>query len=495
MRISEESDTLSSTKMKLISVKQRVALASVLLCLAVITASTTWVYFDTRQAVNDIDDARLEDLSESFFKVLLFTDPSVIGADKDSDPQSLVSNLNSRTSTQKELENWSKSRLLEDNFAYLLFDNDGKIIAKSPNSPPLDMSIMKEPGLNDIQDNRHDNWWRGITMFLAQPNGKSDLWLWLGEDKKVRSEVENEIAIPAILPLLITTPILCFLLVLFTYHLFTPINRLERELSTRCVDNLSPLDIPDIPEEIHSLVGRLNYLFSQLSSAWQREKRFHQDAAHELRTPLTVIKLNVQNALNAITIEQKNADLSCIEKSITRSERTIEQLLTLAKIESGHTIALDEHVDVVDTIRNVIADIVPLALKQNQNIELKIDVDSLFLQGNEVLLSCLFRNLIDNAIRYSGKGTHIAASVHRIEHNVCIIIEDNGRGMNQADIDRIFERFFRVKTSTNQSQGTGLGMAICERVIALHNGMIEVTPQNPGIAFNIKLPLKENNIP
>lgn len=122
--------------MKLISVKQRVALASVLLCLAVITASTTWVYFDTRQAVNDIDDARLEDLSESFFKVLLFTDPSVIGADKDSDPQSLVSNLNSRTSTQKELENWSKSRLLEDNFAYLLFDNDGKIIAKSPNSPP-----------------------------------------------------------------------------------------------------------------------------------------------------------------------------------------------------------------------------------------------------------------------------------------------------------------------------------------------------------------------
>ena len=136
MRIFEESDTLSSTKMKLISVKQRVALASVLLCLAVITASTTWVYFDTRQAVNDIDDARLEDLSESFFKVLLFTDPSVIGADKDSDPQSLVSNLNSRTSTQKELENWSKSRLLEDNFAYLLFDNDGKIIAKSPNSPP-----------------------------------------------------------------------------------------------------------------------------------------------------------------------------------------------------------------------------------------------------------------------------------------------------------------------------------------------------------------------
>lgn len=200
----------------------------------------------------------------------------------------------------------------------------------------------------------------------------------------------------------------------------------------------------------------------------------------------------VQNALNAITIEQKNADLSCIEKSITRSERTIEQLLTLAKIESGHTIALDERVDVVDTIRNVIADIVHLALKQNQNIELKIDVDSLFLQGNEVLLSCLFRNLIDNAIRYSGKGTHITASVHRIEHNVCIIIEDNGLGMSQADIDRIFERFFRVKTSTNQSQGTGLGMAICERVIALHNGMIEVTSQNPDIAFNITLPTNKS---
>jgi two-component system sensor histidine kinase QseC len=479
--------------MKLVSVKQRVALTSVLLCLAVITASTTWVYFDTRRAVNDIDDARLEDLSESFFKVLLFTDPSVIGADKNSDPQSLVGNLNSKTSPQKELENWSKSRLLEDNFAYLLFDSDGKIIAQSPNSPPLDMSIMKEPGLNDIQDNKHDNWWRGITMFLAQPNGKSDLWLWLGEDKKVRSEVENEIAIPAILPLLITTPVLCFLLVLFTYHLFTPINRLEQELSTRCVDNLSPLNIPDIPEEIHSLVDKLNYLFSQLSSAWQREKRFHQDAAHELRTPLTVIKLNVQNALNAMTIEQKNADLSCIEQSITRSERTIEQLLTLAKIESGHTITLDKNVDVIDTIRNVIADLVPLALKQNQNIELRTNADSLFLQGNEILLSCLLRNLIDNAIRYSGKGTHITTSVHKIEQNISIVISDNGLGMSQADINRIFERFFRVKTSTQQSQGTGLGMAICERVIDLHNGMIEVISQNPGIAFNITLPIKDNH--
>ncbi|WFB50529.1 sensor histidine kinase [Vibrio coralliilyticus] len=474
--------------MRLNSVKRRVALASVLLCLAVITVSTIWVYLDTRQAITDVDDARLQDLSESFLKVLLLTDPSVIGEDRNSDPETVFANITSKTSPKDNLEKWSRAKLLEDNFAYLLLDSKGAVLASSPNAPPVDLKMMRHPGLNDIHDQQQSNMWRGVTMLLTQPKTGEPMWLWLGEDKHLRSEVENKIAIPAIVPMLVATPFLCLLLVLFTYHLFAPISRLEKEVSEKSIDNLSPLNITDVPTELDSLVKRLNYLFDQVDAAWQREKRFNQDAAHELRTPLAVIKLNAQNALETQNAEEKDHDLKQIEKSITRSERTIEQLLTLAKVESGLVVDLSQTVDVAQILRNVIAELVPLALKQQQKITLEADEETYAIQGNEIFLNCLFRNLMDNAIRYSGEGTRIWAEVTEHEEYVQIVIADSGRGMSQIDIDRIFERFFRGKETQNKAQGAGLGMAIVERVIALHQGKIDVRSQEPGLAFIITLP-------
>ena len=95
---------------------------------------------------------------------------------------------------------------------------------------------------------------------------------------------------------------------------------------------------------------------------------------------------------------------------------------------------------------------------------------------------------MDNAIRYSGEGTRIWAEVTEHEEHIQIVIADSGRGMSQIDIDRIFERFFRGKETQNKAQGAGLGMAIVERVIALHQGKIDVRPQEPGLAFVITLP-------
>ncbi|MBU2899201.1 hypothetical protein KO511_21190 [Vibrio hepatarius] len=231
-----------------------------------------------------------------------------------------------------------------------------------------------------------------------------------------------------------------------------------------------------------------SFLFDQVDASWQREKRFNQDAAHELRTPLAFIKLNAQNALKTENVDEKNHDLAQIEQSIVHSERTIAQLLTLAKIESGLTVDLTRPVDAVSLLRCVIAELVPLALKQGQEIMLDATQDHYLIQGNEIFLNCLFRNLIDNAIRYSGEGANILAEVVSNSDHVKIVISDSGRGMSEEDIERIFERFFRARETQNQVQGVGLGMAIVERVIALHEGTISVWPQDPGLAFIVTLP-------
>ncbi|WP_337969483.1 ATP-binding protein [Vibrio pectenicida] len=474
--------------MKLKSIKRRVAAVSVELCLAVITVSIAWVYFDTSKAINEVNDARLEDLSESFLKVLVMTDPSVLGEAQDMEPEEMLAQITSKTSPEDKLEQWSSEKLLKDDFSYLLLDAQGSVLANSSNAPPVDLVLMRQPGLNDIKDQKQNNIWRGITMVLTQPKTGELLWLWLGEDKHLRSKIENKISMPAIVPLLVTTPLLCILLVLFTYHLFAPISRLEKEIAEKSIDNLSHVNISNVPTEIDGLVKRLNFLFDQVDAAWQREKRFNQDAAHELRTPLAVIKLNAQNALKTENIDEKNHDLAQIEQSIIRSERTIEQLLTLAKIESGLTVDLTRPVDVVSLLRCVIAELVPLALKQGQEIMLDATQDHYLIQGNDIFLNCLFRNLIDNAIRYSGEGSNILAEVVPNNGHVKIVISDSGRGMSEEDIERIFERFFRARETQNQVQGVGLGMAIVERVIALHEGTISVWPQDPGLAFIVTLP-------
>ncbi|CAM3861038.1 ATP-binding protein [Vibrio aquimaris] len=478
--------------MKLKSIKRRVATVSVELCLAVITVSIIWVYFDTSKAINDVNDARLEDLSESFLKVLVMTDPSVLGENQDMAPEDMLAQITSKTSPEDKLEQWSSEKLLKDDFAYLLLNRQGSVLANSANAPPVDLDLMRRPGLNDIKDHQKGNTWRGVTMVLTQPKSGELLWLWLGEDKQLRGKIENKIAMPAIVPLLVTTPLLCVLLVLFTYHLFAPISRLEKEISEKSIDNLSHVNISDVPTEIDGLVKRLNFLFDQVDAAWQREKRFNQDAAHELRTPLAVIKLNAQNALKTDNAVEKNHDLAQIEESIVRSERTIEQLLTLAKVESGLTVDLDKPVDVVALLRSVIAELVPLALKQNQEMMLDAEFESCVIQGNDIFLNCLFRNLIDNAIRYSGDGTSIWAEIVPSHDSVQIIISDSGRGMSEQDIERIFDRFYRARETQNKVQGAGLGMAIVERVITLHNGTIIIQAQHPGLAFIITLPFQRS---
>ncbi|WP_172380723.1 sensor histidine kinase [Vibrio sp. Vb339] len=472
--------------MRLNSVKLRVALTSVLLCLVVISASTIWVYWNTRQAITDVDDARLQELSESFLKVLLLTEPFVIGGDRNIVPETVFANITSIISSKDKLEKWSRAKLFKDNFAFILLDSQGEVLGSSPNAPPVDLNMMRHPGLNDIQD--QSRMWRGVTMQLTQQKTGGLMWLWLGEDKHLRSEVENKIAIPAIVPMLVVTPFLCLLLVLFTYHFFAPISRLEKEVSDKSINNLSPLNITDVPTELYSLVNRLNYLFDQVNAAWQREKRFNQDAAHELRTPLTIIKLNAQNALETQNAKEKDHDLKQIEQTITRSERTIEQLLTLAKVESGLIVDLSQTVDIAQILRSVIAVLVPLALNQQQNITLETNEETYVIQGNEVFLNCLFRNLMDNAIRYSGEGTRIWAEVSEHEEYVQVVIADSGRGMSQIDMDRLFERFFRGREMQNKVQGTGLGMAIVERIIALHRGTINVSSQGRGLTFIITLP-------
>ncbi|SBS34196.1 Sensor protein QseC [Marinomonas spartinae] len=460
--------------MKLHSVKRRLVFASVLLCLAVITVSAIWVYIGTRQAILEVNDEHFREINEKLLKLLLITH-SPAGKDCDFDAEKVVGDS-------------MKNEPTSQSYSYLLLDSNGKILAKSKNAPPEDLVQMRHLGFDNIKDPTHKGVWRGVTMRLTDPQTGLPMWLWFGEDMHLRAEVEEKIVIPAIVPLVISTPFLCLLLVLLTNYLFAPINRLEKEVSRKTITNLTPLSTKNVPRELYSFIERLNFLFHEVDAAWKREKRFNQDSAHELRTPLAVIMLNAENALQTTDLEQRAYHLEQIKRSIKRSERTIEQLLTLAKVDNGLLIDFSHTVDLISLLQEVVAELVPLALKQNQKIMLETEGQASEIQGNEIFLGCLFRNLIDNAIRYSGEGASICVDIREEDNSFQVSVTDNGRGMSQEEIERVFERFYRGSQAQSKVNGVGLGMAIVQRIVGLHQGDIDITSEDDSLAFVITLP-------
>lgn len=136
------------------------------------------------------------------------------------------------------------------------------------------------------------------------------------------------------------------------------------------------------------MVETLNQLLNELEQAWQREKRFTRMAAHELKTPLTVLRVNAENALRSTNQEQLKQDLERIFKGIERTDRLIHQLLMLAKVESTQTLR-KQPVELANVIKQVIADLAPIAFKQDQ--QLSFHGESSRLWGDELLLGILFK--------------------------------------------------------------------------------------------------------
>src|SRR5690606_27919536 len=151
-------------------------------------------------------------------------------------------------------------------------------------------------------------------------------------------------------------------------------------------------------------------------------------AAHELKTPLTVLRLNAENALHSQNPEELKHDLGMILKGIDRTDRLIHQLLTLAKVESLAELTTQQ-VELSALIRHVIANLAPLAIKQQQ--QLSFEGDKYWLEGDEILLGVLFKNLIDNAIRYSGTGSEIEVQLTIDTHGAQVTVADSGQAIKE----------------------------------------------------------------
>ncbi len=378
----------------------------------------------------------------------------------------------------------------EQHLVFQLYQ-DGLLVWSSV--PELKALSLGQNSLGYHNIDQGDGAWRTFQLSLPKQSAQN-LYIVVAEKQRVRQELINEIAFSTSIELLLLLPILILVLFWLIDRYFRPIDELRTAIKQRSAHRLERIYVKDSTTELEPLVQALNALLEKLDMAWQREKRFTRAAAHELKTPLTILRLDIENALQSAreghSPEQLSSDLTHSLKGIERTNRLINQLLTLAKVEG-----IEEHhfssVELAPLLQSVIADLVPLALQQKQDISL--NAQNIKVQGNKMLLEVLFRNLIDNAIRYSGIKSEIQVTMTLLADSVQIQFCDTGPEIPAQTRERLFEPFYRGHTETGD--GAGLGMSICQDITLLHHGTIALTKRANNInTFVVTLPCSQADL-
>lgn len=224
-------------------------------------------------------------------------------------------------------------------------------------------------------------------------------------------------------------------------------------------------------DELGELAQTLNQMIERLESSFTEMQRFTADAAHELRTPLAIIRNEVEVALRQTRSgEEYSGVLENLLEDTNRLSQMAEQLLFLARQDTGLQRKMDETVELVDLLSGVVANMTPVARERQVSLVLE-DNQPARLLGDSRQLRRVFYNLIDNAIKYTGAGGNIRVKSHVDDGTVTVVIADTGIGIPQEHVSRVFDRFYRVDPARSEEvNGAGLGLSICKSVVRSMGG-------------------------
>lgn len=265
------------------------------------------------------------------------------------------------------------------------------------------------------------------------------------------------------------------------FHSTERITQLELSDDLFLEVNLVPFTTPDG-------IRRMVLVFHNISEREKLERvrrDFVANVSHELKTPLTSIKGFAEALIEMppSNPEQMRSFLQTIQKNADHMTKMVNSLLVLARSQhKGENVALVA-VDVKASVRQSIHDVSLAAAEKNITIENSTEKKPILVQGDRDGLLEIFRNLLDNAIKYSPEHTAIGVSMHETQETVTLCIKDSGPGIPKKARDRIFERFYRVERDTDtptKDGSAGLGLAICRRIVRSLGGSIWVeSPIDP----------------
>jgi len=373
-----------------------------------------------------------------------------------------------------------------------IVDGTGKLIKKTGNllngKLSFDSRIKRETYFNTSLSGSPT---RQVQLPIKNPAG-----ITLGYIIIAMPLEESAVVLQNLFIILITTYWLVLFVLFYTTRFIagksiSPINKVIATAERITKENLDErIELPNHKDEIYKLTSTINRLLDRLEDAVLREKQFTSDASHELRTPLSIIKGTLEVLVRKPrTVGQYEDKINYCINEVDRMSAIVDQLLMLARYESGKVTPVISKIDIHEVLKAVLARL-NFLIEEKKIVINYTPGEAVFVLADYSMLDIILENLISNSIKYSFDGKQIDIDVKNAGGEISFVIKDYGIGIEREHIEKIFDRFYRADGSRNSEiTGNGLGLAIVKRLADLQNISLSVKSEtSKGTSFQIIFP-------
>ncbi|WP_027148486.1 sensor histidine kinase N-terminal domain-containing protein [Methylobacter tundripaludum] len=329
---------------------------------------------------------------------------------------------------------------------------------------------------------------RVVSMLIAPEHASEKVFVHVAETLNKRRNMMMDILLADLVPQMALVLLAGIYLVVGVKRGLQPLHVLADEIAQRSSRDLRPIPEQHVFLEVRALTDTINDLLERLGSAIATQQRFIANAAHQLRTPLAGLKLQVERAQREQDLPAMKPALMHIQGCADRMSHLTTQLLILARSEPIDGDYELRPVDLCKLAKDTCMDWVPKALQRHMELSFEGSKRALYVRGDEVLLRELLANLLDNAICYGHDQGNIIVKVQSYP-SPCLIVEDDGPGIPEIEMGKVFERFYRIPGSPGDC--CGLGLAIVKEIADLHKAQLELNRISAAGGTRIELVFKE----
>lgn len=356
----------------------------------------------------------------------------------------------------------------EHKIAFQVWRADGVLLARSASAPHARLAdLARGFGQRELEGAL----WQ---TFALQDGG---VWILAAEKDEVREEMVEELGTSVLLPVIAGGVLLLVAVNLVLSSTLAPLGELAAGIARREAESLSPVDLPNVPDELLPVVAELNSLLQRMRDAFRREQGFIDAAAHELRTPLTSVQLHVQNALHSTNAAERSQSLDEALAALQRTIRLAEQLLTFSRLASHTDIVPYRALSLAEACREAVALQRPLVERREQSIRLAATGPAT-IQGDPYRLQQLVRNLLDNASQHGSAPGTIDVEVDDDGDTAILRVANDGEPIPEEEREQVFAPRYRRRPEG--SFGAGLGLAIVREIAVQHGATIHLAAKQDG---------------
>jgi two-component system sensor histidine kinase TctE len=328
---------------------------------------------------------------------------------------------------------------------------------------------------------------RVVSMSITPGHSPEKVFVHVAETLNKRRNMMMDILLADLVPQMVLVLLAGIYLVVGVKRGLQPLHTLADEIAQRSSRDLRPIPEQHVFLEVRALTDTINDLLERLRSAIATQQRFIANAAHQLRTPLAGLKLQVERAQREQDLPAMKPALMHIQGCADRMSHLTTQLLMLARSEPIDGDYELRQVDLCKLGKDTCMDWVPKALQRHMELSFEGLNQPLYVRGDEVLLRELLANLLDNAICYGHDQGNIVVKVG-CDPAPRLSVEDDGSGIPELEMGKVFERFYRIPGSPGD--GCGLGLAIVKEIADLHKARLELSSASAAGGTRIDLMFK-----